>query len=52
MSGAHGISSLLTTVATPPKKCGRASPSSGSETPETLTAVAKPGAYISAALGA
>ncbi len=46
------MNSLATTVATPPKNCGRAAPSSGSETPETVIAVAKPGAYISAPLGA
>jgi hypothetical protein len=43
---------LVTTVATPPKNCGRAAPSSGSDTPVRLTVVEKPGAYISSTLGA
>ncbi len=52
MSGPHCRSSLLTTVATPAKCPGRAAPSRGSETPLTVTVVEKPGAYISATLGA
>jgi hypothetical protein len=43
---------LVTTVATPAKwQRVRAAPSSGSDTPVTLTVVAKPGAYISPTFG-
>ena len=42
---------MATTVATPAKWVGRARPSSGAETPATVTVVLSPAGYISATVG-